>query len=195
MDTSYNLTGINSAMFIWIMLKLKYWCSRALGMIRNTSRIWRLGIASLTLLAAVAVYCFARIYPPELLTPIQVVNTELAAQTAAFGSAPSFFYTLALGLFIGVCVSNRSSARFHCLIWIGLALFLELSQHPVIAEFVSGYIKTSFPNSIWTLIGPYWSRGVFDPMDLLATVMGGSIAFYLLTHLSSEKADVRYIYK
>jgi hypothetical protein len=66
------------------------------------------------------VYCVARIYPPEILTPIQAVNTELAAQTAAFGSAPSFFYTLALGLFISACASTLTNARVHP--WYGYAM-------------------------------------------------------------------------
>jgi hypothetical protein len=160
-------------------------------MTRNALLIWRLGIVSLSLLAAIAVYGFARLYPPEVLQPLQVTGTDLATYTGIFGSAPSFFYTLALGLLIGVCASNHSIARLHCFIWIGLALFLELSQHPIIAESVSDWIKINFSDSIWTLIGPYWSRGVFDPLDLFATLMGGGVALYLLTRLPLEKRNVR----
>ena len=160
-------------------------------MVRNALLSWRLGVASLSLLAAIAVYCFARIYPPEVLEPFQVTGTDLTAYTGIFGSAPSFFYTLAVGLVIGICASTRFSARFHCLIWIGLALILELSQHPIIAEAVSGWLRTNFFDSIWKLIGPYWSRGVFDPLDLLATLLGGGVVFYLLTNLSLEKSNVR----
>jgi hypothetical protein len=177
--------------FMWVMLKFEFCCSRALEMTGNKPLVWRLGIASLSLLAAVAVYSLARIYPPEILVPILSTNAELAAQTVVFGSAPSFFYTLTLGLLIGGCASNSSSAKFHCLIWVGLALILEFSQHPIIAEAVSGWLRTNFSDSIWTLIGPYWSRGVFDPLDLLATLVGGGIAFYLLTNLSLEKSNVR----
>jgi len=43
--------------------------------------------------------------------------------------------------------------------------------------------------SITELFGPYWSRGVFDPMDLLATVVGGSIALALITYLPTENND------
>lgn len=160
-------------------------------MARNAPVIWKLGIASFSLLAAVAVYCFARFYPPEVLESFQVAGTGLATYTGIFGSAPSFFYTLAVVLLIGVCASNHSIARFHCFIWIGLALCLELSQHPIIAESVSDWISTNFPDSIWSLIGPYWSRGVFDPLDLLATLVGGGIALYLLTRLPLEKVNVR----
>jgi hypothetical protein len=111
--SSFSLIHINSIGFVWFMLKFEFCFSRALIMTRNIVLTWLVSIASLSLLAAVAVYCVARIYPPEILTPIQAVNTELAAQTAAFGSAPSFFYTLALGLFISACASTLTNARVH----------------------------------------------------------------------------------
>ena len=160
-------------------------------MVRNKILVSRLGVVSLSFLIAFAVYCFARSYPPEIFTPFIATNNYLSSYTSIFGSAPSFFYTLALGLAIGVCASSQSSSRFHCLIWIGLALILEVSQHSIIAESVAGWTKTNFPNSIWTLIGPYWARGVFDFLDLLATLLGGGIAMYLLNHLPLEKDNVR----
>ena len=158
-------------------------------MTRNAPLIWRLCIASLSLLAAVAVYSFARIYPPEILTPIQTVNTELAAQTAAFGSAPSFFYTLALGLFIGACASTLTNARVHCLVWIGLAICLELTQHPIVAENLSTWLAAILSESSWELIGTYWARGVFDQLDLVATLIGGFVALALLSYSPREIND------
>jgi len=158
-------------------------------MTRNALLIWRLGIAILSLLAAVAVYCFARIYPPEILTPIQAANTELAAQIAVFGSAPSFFYTLALGLFISACASTLTNARVHCLVWIGLAICLELTQHPVVSEHFSTWLAAILSESSWELIGPYWTRGTFDQLDLIATLIGGFIALALLTYLPKEVND------
>ena len=158
-------------------------------MTRNALLIWRLGIASLSLLAAVAVYCFARIYPPEILTPIQAVNTELAAQTAAFGNAPSFFYTLALGLFIGASASTLTNARIHCLVWIGLAICLELTQHPIVAEHLSTWLVAILSESSWELVGPYWTRGAFDQLDLVATLIGGFVALALLSYLPREIND------
>ena len=152
---------------------------------------WLVSVASLSLLAAVAVYCVARSNPPEILAPWAATNSIIASYTGVFGSTPSFFYTLALGLAIGVCASTRSGAKVHCLMWTGLALCLELSQHQIVTEPVSTWIRNNLSAPIRTLIGPYWSRGVFDPMDLLATAVRGCIAFYLLTHLSSEKNDAR----
>jgi len=158
-------------------------------MTRNALLIWRLGIASLSLLAAVAVYSFARFYPPEVLEPFQVAGTGLASYTSIFGSAPSFFYTLALCLIIGACVPSRSTAKLHCFLWIGLALFLELTQHPEFAGSLSNWFPNVLPESTWELIGPYWTRGVFDPIDLIATLIGGLIALLLITHLPAEESN------
>jgi hypothetical protein len=72
---------------------------------------WRYGIAGRALLAAIAVYCLARIYPPELLAPFQTTNSLLAEQTALFGSAPSLFYSFAIGLFVGSGASSRTGAK------------------------------------------------------------------------------------
>jgi hypothetical protein len=49
-------------------------------MVRSTSLAGRFGIASLSLLIAIAVYCFARFYPPNFLEPFQATNLILVSQ-------------------------------------------------------------------------------------------------------------------
>ena len=147
----------------------------------------RLSIAGYSLLAALVVYCFARIYPPEILASFLTASSHLSSYTVIFGSAPSFFYTLSIGLFVGVCASALSSARQHCLLWVALVLFLEVSQHPTLAEPISTWLATIVPESAWEIIGPHWTRGVADPIDLIATLMGGLIALILLTCLPKEQ--------
>ena len=169
------------------MVEFEFCCSRVLRVIRNVALTWIVSVPNLSLLAAVEAYYLAQNNTPEIFAPRPATNSIIAQYTSVFGNTLSFSYTLVLGLIIGVCASTRSSAKFYCLFWTGLALCLELSQHQINTESVSAWGGNNLPGSIWTLIGPYWSRGVFDPMDLLTTVMGGSIAFYLLTHLSSEK--------
>ena len=158
-------------------------------MTRNSSLAWGLGIACFSLLAAIAVYGFARFQPPALIESIVATNSMLAAQTVAFGSAPSFFYTLALGLLIGVCAWPLTHARLYCLLWVGLALCLEISQHSIFAEFISDWITKGFSDWSRALIGPYWARGVFDPLDLFACLMGGGIALYLLTRFAIGESN------
>ena len=159
-------------------------------MIRNALPHRTIGIASLSLLVAIAVYCFARFYPPELLQPFQATSSILAAQVGLFGSAPSFFYTLSIGLLIGACASTLPDGRWHCTLWIVLALLLELTQHPIVATPLSNWLATVLPESSWEIFRPYWTRGIFDPLDLLATLAGGIIAFVLPIHFPKEKNHV-----
>jgi hypothetical protein len=158
-------------------------------MTRNTQPFVRYGIVVFSLMTAIAVYLFARIYPPEILAPFQLSDPDLARHIAIFGSAPSFFYTLALGLLIGACAPTVTGARVHCLAWIGLALCLELSQYQGIAKPITAWLYNISSESIWEFVGPYWSRGVFDPLDLLATLIGGTIALILLGYLPKENID------
>ena len=150
---------------------------------------WRFGIASTALLAAVAVYCLARIHPPELLAPFQTTDPLLAEQTALFGSAPSLFFTLAIGLFVGTSASSHTSAKLHCLVWLGLALLLEISQQPVFAKPLASWLTDALVVSIWKIIGPYWKHGVFDPQDIIATVIGGLAALTIQTYLPEGHGD------
>ena len=158
-------------------------------MTKNKPLIFKLSVASLSLFAAVLVYSFTRIYPPELLVSIQATHPGLAAQTEIFGSAPSFFYTLALGLFIGASASTLTNARVHCLVWIGLVICLELTQHPIFSEHLSTWLAAILSVSLWELIGPYWTRGAFDPLDLVATLIGGFVALALLNYMPREIND------
>ena len=148
--------------------------------------VWRFGIASTALLAAVSVYTLARIYPPELLAPFKATQALFTDQTGLLESAPSFLYTLAVGLIIGACASAQANARMHCLIWLGLALLLEIAQHPVISEPLASWLSETLSVSVWEIIGPYWHRGTFDPQDLIATAAGGIIALIILTHAPGE---------
>jgi hypothetical protein len=156
---------------------------------------WRLGTASVSLLVAIAVYCFARSHPPEILLSMQMSSMQngipiLAAQTGLFGSAPSLFYTLAIGLLIGACAATPRGARLHCLSWMGVALSLELLQLPALARPLSTWLSANLSESSWEFVYPYWTRGTFDYLDLLATLTGGMIAMVLLTRISASNRDV-----
>jgi hypothetical protein len=85
-------------------------------------------------------------------------------------------------LIVGCCASTPASARTHCLIWLGLALLLEFSQHPVIAEPLVSWLADTLFVSAWQVIGPYWKKGVFDPLDMIATATGGLAALILLAY-------------
>ena len=150
----------------------------------NKAISWRLASALMALSAAVAVYCLARLQPPALLQPFQATQTELLAHTGLFGSLPSLLFTLAMGLLLAACAKSPAAARLHCSLWTGLALLLELTQHPQIAAQLVDWLPGLVNESTWRTIGPYWTRGVFDPMDMLATLAGGSIALLLVARTS-----------
>jgi hypothetical protein len=160
-------------------------------MSRNAPLAWRFGIASLSLLSAIAVYCFARLYPPALLETFQATNPKLASLTVLFGSAPSFLYTLALGLLVCACATTLNKVRIHCVVWIGLALYLELTQAPIIAGTLPSWLAVVLSELFWDFVGSYWPRGAFDPLDLVATLLGGIIALALLSSLPREGNDAR----
>ena len=151
-----------------------------------------IGIAGTALLAAVAVYCLARIYPPELLEPFRATSLILTGQTGLSGSAPSFFYTFAVGLIVGISASTRTSAKLHCLNWLGLALLLEFSQHPDFAQPLTSWLADTLNVSTWEIIRSYWERGVFDPLDMIATFTGGLAALTILAFFPTGHTDERY---
>lgn len=70
-----------------------------------------------------------------------------------------------------------------------MAVCLELTQHPVVAQTLVVLLAEGLPAQAWELVGPYWSRGVFDQLDLVATVLGGSFALAVLTCLPMERND------
>ena len=77
----------------------------------NKTVFWKIGIAGLALLLAVSVYILVRLDPPGLLAPFQVTSSLLGTQPGLFGSAPALFYTLSIGLLVGVFASTPSSGR------------------------------------------------------------------------------------
>lgn len=147
-------------------------------------------IAIFSLSLAIAVYCLTRSNPPDLLAPLFASNGILDSFEGFLGSAPSFLYTLALGLILGVCASSRTGINLHCFIWIGLCMVLELTQLPAFSVKLSSLLPSLLPEPGWRLIGPYWQRGVFDPIDLLSTLAGGLIAIMLIHCLRAGERNV-----
>jgi len=146
-------------------------------------------MAIICLSLGIAVYCLARSQPPAFLAPMLATRSELVALTGIFGSAPSLLYTLALGLIIGCCAAPRPSAKFHCLAWTGLCVLLEISQHSYLSARVLSGLGDLLADSSLQLVSPYWSRGTYDPVDLLATLAGGLLATALIVRATKEKAN------
>ena len=158
-------------------------------MTRRSHLVWILIIANLSLFLGIAVYCLARFNPPTIFSAFLATNNELASFTGIFGSAPSFFYTLALGLLIGALASNQTTARLHCLTWIALCLLLEISQLPIYSMWVTTWLSGALFESGWEFIESYWLRGTFDPIDLVATLSGGLISLGFVSNFRTGCID------
>ena len=154
----------------------------------NTGLGVNLGIACLALLLAVSVYLFVRPSPPELLAGLHWRSDWLAGYNRYLGSAPALFYTLAFGIFVGLLARTRSAARWHCLLWVLLAACLEVTQAPVFGARLTAWLEPVVPAAVWNVVGPYWQHGVFDPLDLLATLVGGAIALLALSRFHGEES-------
>lgn len=144
-------------------------------------------MAGISMMIAIGVYVFARTNPPCIFEPFNTTNSLSTDLTWLFGSAPSLFYTLSIGLLLGACTATRFSAVLHCLLWICLALILEVSQQAEIAGLFFGSPLGLDSNSVWGVARHYWSRGVFDPIDLVATIVGGLLALGLLSYSPTRK--------
>jgi len=53
---------------------------------------------------------------------------------------------------------------------------------PAALSFVFWHLVLIYVAIYWEMISPYWNRGVFDPLDLIATVVGGLSALTILTY-------------
>lgn len=150
----------------------------------------RLGIAASSLTLALAVYVFAREYPPAIIESLQIPAPWLLEHGRLFGSAPSLFYTLAFGLLLGVISAEPRRGQLHCLVWTAIALLLELTQAPEVAgTFIAAFDR--LPPVAADLLTPYWKNGTFDPVDLLATLLGGASAWGVLRILPGRSEDVQ----
>ena len=152
---------------------------------------WGWVLASTALLAALSVYCLARLHPPALLVPLTATNSMLVEHTSFFGSAPSFFYTFAVGLTLCLCASTRAAALLHCTIWLGLSLLLELSQHPVFSGPLFEWISNWSSVTRWDVILSFWRRGVFDVLDIIATIVGSlaALTIFALLHRRTKNGS------
>lgn len=147
---------------------------------------WGIALTTASFAAAVGVYILARGNPPAIIEPFRTTIPSLAAQGGVFGSAPSLFFTLSVAILIGIVAGSRNKAIPHCLAWVLIACCLELSQHVSIASIIVDSAADILPASIWHYLSPYWVRGYFDPLDLVATLLGGSLAVVALNRLPTE---------
>lgn len=99
----------------------------------------------------------------------------------ATNSLPVFSHVLALSLITGGLLSVRNyGAVFVCSSWLLIELLFEIGQHPRISPWVIETIPDWF-SELWLLDATrsYFADGTFDPIDLLAIVIGALTAYLI----------------
>ena len=148
-------------------------------------------ISGICLALALAVYCLTRSHPPALIPDYLLARDALVTVDGISGSAPSFLYTLAIALALGASATSARAAGLHCLAWTGLCLLLEISQLPAIGAIILSGPGEMLTDSGLRIISPYWTRGTFDPGDLLATLLAGLLALALLASTRARNVRAR----
>jgi len=143
----------------------------------------RVLIALGALAAAIAVYSFARPMPPLILARLHTADHLTSLPVWLTGSAPAFLYTLAICLLMSAAAPGRATR--HCIAWTGVAVCLELAQHPGLAMKVEQWLAPNLPGAIWQSTASYWTTGTFDPVDLAATCLAGLLAVFLTRRIAT----------
>ena len=129
------------------------------------------GVAALA--AGVSVYALDR--PPG---SVGFLPRGLVADSGSFGllagSLPTFLHTMAFALITAALLRQTRQARLAaCAIWAAVNLAFEASQHAAFREFTG-----------------FGMHGAFDPLDLLAALLG-AVAAYIFMEISVSERRVR----
>lgn len=76
-----------------------------------------------------------------------------------------------------------------CLFWLAIDVFFETGQY--FGQQISGLINTILPpNTVAALLKGYFVNGKYDPMDILAMVLGVGTAF-LIGELTTKQGGLK----
>lgn len=164
--------------------------------IRFRSVQWttKCAIAGLFALAlAVVLYAVARADGSAYLVPIQLSQILPAIESgAALGSLPAFLHVFAFTLL--TITAARPGSVVACVAigcgWFLVNVLFEAGQHPDIAPVIDSVLPASFVAApLLENVGPYFSHGTFDPLDILAAALGTAAAIgfiFLVRQRESE---------
>ena len=96
------------------------------------------------------------------------------------GVMPDFAHACAFSLFTLVLFPKavRKIRVLICLFWLAVDVFFETGQF--FGQQIAGIINIILPsNTVTTLLKSYFVNGKYDPMDILAIVLGVGTAFLI----------------
>lgn len=140
-----------------------------------------LAFSGTALAVGVAIYALSRPPGSAYLLPalLQGESPSFALPAILGGSLPAFLHVYALALLTVVVLGvTRVCAAWAASAWCAIDLVFELAQWPLLAE----RLATNLPNwfgqvPVLDHLGAYFLRGSFDPVDLLATLIGAVTAY------------------
>jgi hypothetical protein len=147
------------------------------------------------LLLGAAEYIFSR--PPES-SHIGILIKRIAGNIPKInlfgilgGVMPDFAHACAFSLFTLVLFPRavRKMRILICLFWLAIDVFFETGQY--FGQQISGLINTILPpNTVAALLKGYFVNGKYDPMDILAMVLGVGTAF-LIGELTTKQGGLK----
>ena len=145
----------------------------------------RLAVAGITALGlGSAVYLVAR-EPGASLLP---GGLGLDPWPAVTGALPAACHTAGFALLCAAAWGpSRRSLAWSVVGWIAIGWCFELLQHPLVSAAMLPHPDTLVTDrrieALLALVARYAHVGTFDPLDLVATALGGAIALVLGTRL------------
>jgi hypothetical protein len=145
------------------------------------AEIYQLAAALSALLLGLMVYLFERpadsIYLFALFSYSSTQHYDLLGIIGQ--SLPSIIHTYAFILLTVIAVGNGPRIIFtSSFLWVGIGWLFELGQHPTVSAQLIKHIPEWF-SGIPLLVNSanYFQYGTFDPLDLLATLVGALAAW------------------
>ena len=142
----------------------------------NRREFFTIGLALSSLVSGLLVYVLVR--DPAHLAWLPAMPSPAVAFADWSGPLPSFLHTLGFILLTAVVagVRRRASLAVVSLAWVGVESLFEIGQHPLLAGALASGLS-GLPGLAGA--GPYFVNGTFDPLDLLAVVLAGGLAWAL----------------
>jgi hypothetical protein len=140
---------------------------------RKFDFLYVVSIASITLLLGIAYYWFTRPHDSALflaLLPESSADRDLSFLSHWLGWLPTFLHVFAFSLLTFLAL-GRGHLLFACMLWGAINALFELGQ-----AMPPGYTGL-LPDLL--NIHSYFAHGVFDPLDLIACIVGAWAAWFI----------------
>lgn len=138
-----------------------------------------------------SVYLFDRPAGSWGVADLSLANIRALDIFGALGyNLPSFFHALAFSL-LTVAAGRYSlkQARVVCLGWLVIHFIFELGQNSIMSGKLASIIRQIGDYQFSERSALYFERGVFDPLDIIASIMGVSLAYGLIYFYSYRQAN------